>query len=133
MTKIAIVVRDDLATWQELNVTAFLASGIAAARPGLMGDQYIDADEVTYLPLFGQPVLIFTAPAATLTEIHARAVRRELDLSIFTHDMFATGNDADNRRAVRVVRTDNLDLVGLAVHGPRNAIDKTTKGATLHR
>ena len=27
-TKIAIVIRDDLAPWQELNVTAFLTSGI---------------------------------------------------------------------------------------------------------
>jgi hypothetical protein len=25
-----------------------------------------------------------------------------------------------------------LKLVGLAVHGPRNAVDKVLKGATLH-
>ena len=30
-TKIAIVVRDDLATWQKLNVTAFLTSGVTGA------------------------------------------------------------------------------------------------------
>jgi hypothetical protein len=30
-TKIAIVVRDDLAVWQKLNVTAFLTSGIVGA------------------------------------------------------------------------------------------------------
>lgn len=29
-TKIAIVVRADLPTWQKLNMTAFLASGIAS-------------------------------------------------------------------------------------------------------
>ena len=29
-TKIAIAVRGDLANWQQLNVTAFLASGVAA-------------------------------------------------------------------------------------------------------
>jgi hypothetical protein len=29
-TKIAIVVREDLATWQKLNVTTFLTSGIVA-------------------------------------------------------------------------------------------------------
>jgi Protein of unknown function (DUF2000) len=29
-TKVAVVVRDDLATWQALNVTAFLMSGITA-------------------------------------------------------------------------------------------------------
>ncbi len=33
-TKIAYIVRDDLATWQRLNVVAFLATGIASAAPG---------------------------------------------------------------------------------------------------
>ena len=28
---------------------------------------------------------------------------------------------------------EKLDLVGLAVHGPRNAVDKILKGASLHR
>ena len=34
-TKIAIIIRDDLATWQKLNVTAFLMSGITGAILGL--------------------------------------------------------------------------------------------------
>jgi hypothetical protein len=33
-TKIAIVVREDLATWQKLNVTAFLTSGVVGAAEG---------------------------------------------------------------------------------------------------
>lgn len=36
-TKIALVVREDLATWQKLNVTAFLTSGIVGANEGLLG------------------------------------------------------------------------------------------------
>ncbi len=32
-TKIGIVVRDDLAAWQRLNVTAFLASAVAGGVP----------------------------------------------------------------------------------------------------
>ena len=37
-TKIAIVVRDDLATWQKLNVAAFLTSGVTGADPSLLGE-----------------------------------------------------------------------------------------------
>jgi hypothetical protein len=33
---------------------------------------------------------------------------------------------------VRAVARDDLKLVGLAVHGPRNAVDKVLKGAVLH-
>ena len=31
-TKISIVVREDLATWQKLNVVAFLTSGVVGAN-----------------------------------------------------------------------------------------------------
>ena len=36
-TKIAIAVRGDLAAWQQLNVTAFLASGVAAGCDETIG------------------------------------------------------------------------------------------------
>ena len=62
-TKIAVLLRADLAPWQELNVTAFLASGVASAAPESIGEHYADADGTKYLPLFGQPVLVFTAPS----------------------------------------------------------------------
>lgn len=131
-TKIAVVLRDGLATWQRLNVCAFLVSGIAAAVPELIGEPYADADGTKYLPMFGQPVLVFEGSAETLTAAHTRANSRGLPMSIFTADLFATGNDHDNRAAVQAVRGDALDLVGLAVHGPRNAVDKIVKGARMH-
>ena len=37
------------------------------------------------------------------------------------------------RAAVRAVRTADLDLVGMAVYGPRGAVDKVVKGAHMHR
>ena len=58
-TKVAVLVRDDLETWQRLNVTAFLASGIAAANPQLIGEPYADADDQAYLAILGLPVLVF--------------------------------------------------------------------------
>jgi hypothetical protein len=131
-TKIAVVIRDDLAGWQRLNVCAFLVSGIAAAVPELIGEPYEDADGTKYLAMFGRPVMVFEAPAAVLAAAHARALSRGLPLSIFTADLFETGNDEDNRAAVRAVPRDALDLVGVAVHGPRNAIDKIVKGARMH-
>jgi hypothetical protein len=57
---------------------------------------------------------------------------RALPRAVFTSDLFATGNDRDNRAAVRAVPTEEPDLMGLAVHGPRNAADKVLKGARLH-
>ena len=131
-TKVAVLLREDLETWQRVNVTAFLASGVAAAYPQIVGDPYQDADGTTYLAMFGQPVLVFEGSKETLIAAHARALRRELPVAVFTSDLFRTGNDDDNRAAVRDVGRDDLDLVGLGVHGPRNAVDKIVKGARMH-
>lgn len=129
-TKIAVLLRDDLAVWQRLNVTAFLVSGIAG--PEVVGEPYEDADGVRYLPMFRQPVMVFEGSKEFMATAHERALGREIEHSVFTQDLFATGNDHDNRVAVKAVRTAELDLVGIALYGPKNAVDKTLKGATKH-
>ncbi|MEU5278574.1 DUF2000 domain-containing protein [Streptomyces asoensis] len=131
-TKIAVLLREDLATWQRLNVTAFLVSGLGSAFPEVIGEPYEDGDGVRCLSMFRQPVLVFEGTKETLKAAHARVLSRSLPRAVFTGDLFATGNDRDNRAAVRAVRTADLDLVGLAVYGPKNAVDKVLKGARMH-
>ncbi|MFH8699839.1 DUF2000 family protein [Streptomyces chartreusis] len=131
-TKIAVLLREDLEPWQQLNVTAFLVSGLGTQVPEVIGDPYEDADGVPYLPMFRQPVLVFEATKETLSAAHARVISRSLPRALFTSDLFTTGNDRDNRAAVRAVTTGELDLVGLAVYGPRNGVDKVIKGARMH-
>jgi hypothetical protein len=60
-TKIAVVLRDDLAVWQKTKVTAFLVSGIAGTVPGVVGEPYADASGNTYLPMFVQPGIAMRA------------------------------------------------------------------------
>jgi hypothetical protein len=131
-TKIAVAVRADLEPWQKLNVTAFLASGIAASAEDIMGKPYEDGSGNTYLELFRQPVVVYSAHGHTLSQAHQRALARGMPMAVYTMDMFATGNDDDNRAVVRAVPADELRFAGLALHGPRNAVDKIFKGATLH-
>ncbi len=131
-TKIAIAVRADLADWQKLNVTAFLASGLAAHAPETIGRPYRDADGVGYLAIFGQPVVVLAGDAAKLSRAHRRALERNLPTAVYTEGMFATGNDVDNRAVVAALPTAALDLVGIAVHGDRSEVDKALKDLKLH-
>ena len=131
-TKIGIVVREDLAVWQKLNVTAFLASAVAGGAPEVIGERYEDGSGTSYLPMFRQPVLVYAADPAGLAQVRARAVERGLAVAVNIEEMFKTGNDVDNRAAVRAVTAEEMPLVGLAVHGPKNAVDKTLKGLPLH-
>ncbi|MCD9590430.1 DUF2000 domain-containing protein [Streptomyces sp. 8ZJF_21] len=131
-TKIAVIVRTDLADWQKLNVTAFLSSGVAHATDEIVGKPYEDATGNAYLPMFREPVLVYAADAPALSRTHARGLSRGLPMALYTHELFGTNNEDDNRAAVRAVAADALDLVGLAVYGPRNQVDKVTRGLRLH-
>ncbi len=131
-TKIAIVVRDDLASWQKLNVACFLSGGLVGSHPQLAGEPYVDASGQVYGRLIRQPVLVFSASAEELQKTLRRALERGLTPSLYTKELFATGHDAANRAAVASVSTEALDVVGLGLHGDRKEVDKATKGLPLH-
>ena len=132
-TKAAVVVRDDLASWQRLNVTGFLVSGlVGTAEPEAIGEAYVDGDGATYLPLLVQPLLIFEASAEHLQRARARAASRGVTLAIYTAEMFSTGNDTENRAAVRPVHTEELDLVGIGIRANHRDADAVLRGLRRH-
>lgn len=131
-TKFAIVLRADLAVWQKLNVTAFLTSGIVAARPGIIGEVYRDAAGNVYNPLSIQPVIVLAADEHTIATIHRRALERQITTSLYIEEMFSTGHDAANREVFSRFGPDDAKVVGIALHADRKLVDKVIKGAKMH-
>src|SRR5258708_25315654 len=93
-------------------------SGISAANPHLVGGPCADAEGQQYLRLLGVPVLVFEGSAADLSAARGRTLDRGIPLAVYTRDI-ATGHDAANRAVVATVPGSDLDLVGIAVHGPK--------------
>ena len=131
-TKIAVVLRDDLAVWQKTNVTAFLVSGIAGTVPGVVGEPYRDASGNEYVPMFVQPVLVYEADAAALRRAFERALSRGVKLAVYTQELFATDHDEANRAAVAGVAVEDLDLVGIAFCAERKTFDKIVDRLHFH-
>ncbi|MDQ1198596.1 DUF2000 family protein [Agrobacterium sp. SORGH_AS 787] len=131
-TKIAIIIRDDLATWQKLNVTAFLTSGIIAQSPAIIGEPYRDAADNVYNPMSIQPIVVLTADQETLRTIHRRTLERDVTASAYIEEMFATGHDAANREVFAKFAPDTAKLVGLALRSDKKIVDKICKGAKMH-
>jgi hypothetical protein len=131
-TKIAIVIRDDLAAWQELNVTAFLMSGIIGANPAIIGGPYKDLADNHHLSLSIQPVIVLAADTPTLVQIRRRALERKVPTAIYIEEMFATGHDAANRAVFAEHGPDEPNIVGLALRAERKLSDKITRGARMH-
>jgi hypothetical protein len=123
-TKIVVVLLDELAVWQKANVTAFLVSGIAGTDPSTVGEPYVDGAGVRYLPMFRQPVLVYGADAGGLRRAYERARSRDVELAVYTRELFSTGHDEANRDAVAAVPSEELDLVGIAFRAERKTADK---------
>lgn len=132
-TKIAVVIRSDLPVWQKLNVTAFTISGVAGTVAGFVGERYEDASGNLYLPMCIQPILIFEADTDQIRKVYERAMKREVKFSIYTEELFATGNDIDNRAAVKANRSDELKIVGMAMRDQKKTLDKVLDGVRLHQ
>jgi hypothetical protein len=130
--KLAVAVREDLATWQKLNVTAFVVSGIGSSFPDLVGQPYRDASAQQYLSMFALPVLVYAGDAQGVRRGFTRAVERGLAVAIYTDDLFKTDNDVANRAQVAAVAGDELVVAGFAVTGDRKQVDKVFDKLRLH-
>ncbi len=131
-TKIAIILRDDLAVWQKLNVTAFLMSGIVAQTREIIGEPYLDAAGNVYNPLSIQPIVVMATDQEALRKIHQRALERDVTTSLYIEEMFSTGHDAANRQVFSEFSPDDAKVVGMALRADKKIVDKITKGAKLH-
>lgn len=131
-TKIAVILRDDLAVWQKLNVTAFLMSGIVAQTREIIGEPYRDGAGNVYNPLSVQPVVVMATDQEALRKIHQRSLEREVTTSLYIEEMFATGHDVANRQVFSEFSPDNAKVVGMALRADKKIVDKITKGAKLH-
>ncbi|MET1414931.1 DUF2000 family protein [Roseibium sp. HPY-6] len=131
-TKFVVVVREDLAVWQKLNVTAFLATGVAAYKPDIIGEPYRDAVGNEYHPMSVQPIIVLSADGPTLKKIHARALERKVATSLYLEEMFTTGHDQANRAVFERFSPQEAKVVGLALHTDKKIADKITKGARMH-
>ena len=131
-TKIAIVLRNNLASWQKLNVTAFLTSGIVGQYPDIIGEPYRDRAGNIYNALSVQPIIVLSADEETIAAVHRRSLEREVAASVFIEEMFATGHDAANRAVFSEFAPEDARVVGIALRADKKLVDKIVKGAKMH-
>ncbi|PST19194.1 hypothetical protein C7U61_11645 [Rhizobium sp. JAB6] len=131
-TKIAIVLRNDLQSWQKLNVTAFLSTGIAGQNPDIIGEAYRDRTGNVYNALSIQPIIVLSADKESIAAIHRRSLERGVTSSIFIKEMFSTGHDAANRAVFAEFAPEDAKVVGIALRAEKKIVDKITKGASMH-
>jgi hypothetical protein len=77
-------------------------------------------------------VLVFGADGPAIRRAYERARARNVELAIYTAELFATGHDEANRAEVAAVPSDELDLVGIALRADRKLVDKVVDKLRRH-
>jgi hypothetical protein len=131
-TKIVIILRDDLMPWQEVNVAAFLMTGIVAQHPRLIGEPYRDRAGHVYNPMSIQPIVVLAGDQAVLANAQRRCLEQEIAASAYVEEMFATDHDAANRAVFADFAPEDAKLVGIGFRAPKKLADKIGKGARKH-
>ena len=131
--KVAIVIQDNLLPWQKLNVASFLASSIAIKFPETHGQEFVTADQVSFLPFLKNPILIYKAETKEkLQRAFVRAKDRELAIGIYTSALFETRSGEENVIEIAKNTAVDLDLVGIIVYGENKKVDKALEGLKFH-
>ncbi len=131
--KIAVVVLNELATWQKLNVTAFLASSVAIAFPDTHGAPLVNASGSAYLPFMKQPVLVYKADTVEqLKRAFNRAKERELCMGVYIKEYFATKAEQENITEIARFTDEQLNLAGIIIYGDTKKVDKAIDKLKLH-
>jgi len=131
--KITIIIRDDLKTWQKLNVAAFLAGAVTIEFTELHGRHLVTASGNTYMPFIRQPVLVYKADDLNqMQRVFKRAKERELHIGIYSSPLFETMTEQDNLDATARITDDEQDLVGLILYGENKKVNKAIDGLKFH-
>jgi hypothetical protein len=122
----AIVIDADLAPGLAANAAAVLAVTLGATVDGLVGPDLVDAHGDVHPGLFAAGLPVLGAPREALSDLRARAVQAGVGVI----DIPALGqqtNDYDEVRAyVARTATEDLEYLGLALHGSRRAVSRVT-------
>ena len=131
--KIAIVIKNDLESWQKLNVASFLASSVAIQFPDTHGKPFINASKSEYLPFIKHPILIYKADTdAEIKRAFNRAKERELNIGIYTASLFATKNEEENLIEIAKYKDDEQNLVGIVIYGDSKKVNKALDSLKFH-
>ena len=133
--KIAIVLDASLPSGLAANTAAVLTLTLGSRIDSLIGGDLKDADGSLHVGITTTPIPILTADSAIVKDIRNRAIREHDNLLVvdFTDCAQRTRTYDDYARLLEAATDKQLRYIGVALHGPRKAIQRLTGSLPLLR
>ncbi|MGC7102846.1 DUF2000 domain-containing protein [Amycolatopsis lurida] len=132
--KCAILVSDDLPTGLAVNAASVLAVSLGANVDGLVGKDVKDLDGVLHPGVIYTPLPILRHTAAGIHEVLS-AVASDEEVFFATFSSLAQSCRTYDEYIDRMgqVATDDIDLVGIALCGPKKKVNKLVGSLPLFK
>ncbi|QYX79589.1 DUF2000 domain-containing protein [Streptomyces akebiae] len=131
-TKVALVLRDDLPAAHAANTAAVLALSLGGRIGDSVGRDGEDASGGDHPGLNTHPIPVLTASAQELTVLLERARSAdEVRLVSLTETARRARDYEDYLTELKATHAENLEYLGVIVHGPRSKVSRLTRHLSL--
>lgn len=136
--RFVVVLLSTLDAGRASNVCGHLCLGLVAKaahdRPGLLPEMsfvdYPDADGGSHTPISALGLIVLSAKAPWLIKLRQQLTLSEILFTDYLSTM-TEGSFADQQARTAQVRANDLEYLGIAMFGPRSALDPLTKRFSL--
>lgn len=132
--KCVIVISDTLSIGHAVNAASVLSVTLGYRVGGLVGGDVEDADGVVHPGIIATPLPVLQAEPAQLAAIATAAKGDEKIFSVSFSTLAQRCRSYEEYiRAISIQRTDALDSIAVALHGPRKRVDRLVGALPLLR
>ena len=132
--KIVVVISADAPVGVALNPAALLGVGLGHRHAETVGDDTVDAGGNPHTGMSVYPIPVLKATPERLSELRAQAAARD---DVVVHDMNQIAQQARTYQqmsdTLAGTKPEDVEYLGLAIHGPRAAVDSLTGALALYR
>jgi hypothetical protein len=132
--KMVVVIAAEAPVGIALNTAALLGVALGHHHDDVVGPDAEDGSGGLHAGMSAHPIPILRAPADRLRELRDQAAARE---GIIVHDMNQVAQRSRTydqfMAALSGTKAEDLEYTGLAIYGPRPAVDSLTGALALYR
>lgn len=132
--KMVVVIAAETTGGVAMNTAALLGVALGNHHEDTVGADAPDAAGTVHVGMCAHPIPVLRAPADQLRELHAQAAARA-DITVHDMNQVAQQSRTYDQFLATMSGTKPEDLIylGLALYGPRAAIDSLTGSLALYR
>ena len=130
--KIAIVVREDLPSWQVMNTVAHVSGYLGNKITTFLSDEnFVTSDEQNHPRNSQYAIIILKNTEKGLRKFMRRVRESKLLYHGFIREMIETTDDSEIQQILSNKRDDEIEYLGIGIFGPIERVNELTQGMSL--